>query len=169
MSAHQPLALPGRPVPAWRTPGDLDDLQADLAAEITARRHLAPVRPRQSYVRSQTRPGGRFPAEKPADRPAARPRTTVMLWTLPSGLESRPLQCLGPMTGHGTLAQRWHHQPPERMTITYREHAVTAAWRVTPVHNSDPCELIVGPNVILSAACDPFFQARAERIRVVNP
>ena len=79
----------------------------------------------------------------------------------------RPLT--GPTTGQGALAQRWHHQPPERTTITYREHAVTAAWRVTPVHYSDPCELIFGLNEILSAACDSFFQALAKRIRVVNP
>ena len=68
-----------RPFP----PGDLDDLQADLAAEITYRRHLVPVRPPRSYVRSQKRPGGRFPTKKPADRPAKRPRTKVILWTLP--------------------------------------------------------------------------------------
>jgi len=54
------------------------------------------------------------------------------------------------------------------MTMTYREHAVTAAWRITPVHYSDPCELIIEPIEILSAACDSFFQV-PKRIRLVDP
>ena len=78
MVSEPPVSVTPRPFP----PGDLDDLQADLDAEITYRRHLVPVRPPRSYLRSQKRAGGRFPTKRPGDRSARRPRTKVVFWTL---------------------------------------------------------------------------------------
>ena len=61
----------------------LDELAADLAAEITYHRHLVPRRPGRRYERKTKRPGGRYKTRKPGEATRLTPLTKVVFWLMP--------------------------------------------------------------------------------------
>src|SRR6267154_1083137 len=67
-----PSPPPARPSAAASATPDafppllLDELAADLAAQITWHRHLVPARPGRRYERKTKRPGGRYKTRKTA-------------------------------------------------------------------------------------------------------
>lgn len=64
-------------------PHYLDELAADLAAEITWHRHLVPYRPGRRYERKTKRPGGRYKTRKPGETTRLTPLTKIVFWLMP--------------------------------------------------------------------------------------
>src|SRR5258705_5718035 len=64
-------------------PPRLDDLAADLAAEITYHRHLVPHRPGRRYERKTKRSGGRYKTRKPGQATRLTPLTKIIFWRMP--------------------------------------------------------------------------------------
>ena len=61
----------------------LDELAADLAAQITWHRHLVPARPGRRYERKTKRPGGRYKTRKPGETTRLTPLTKIVFWRMP--------------------------------------------------------------------------------------
>ena len=62
----------------------LDDLAADLAAEITWHRRLVPHRPGPRYERKTRRPGGRYKTRKSGEATRLTPLTKIIFWLMPT-------------------------------------------------------------------------------------
>jgi hypothetical protein len=71
-------------MPGAFPPPLLDELTADLAAEITYHRHLVPDRPGRRYERKTKRPGGRYKTRKPGKTTRLTPLTKVTFWLMPT-------------------------------------------------------------------------------------
>jgi len=64
-------------------PHHLDELAADLAAEITYHRRLVPHRPGRRYERKTKRPGTRYKTRKPGETTRLTPLTKIVFWLMP--------------------------------------------------------------------------------------
>src|SRR5665648_563257 len=163
-----PASVTPRPFP----PADLDDLQDDLAAEITYRRHLVPQRPPRSYTRSQKRPGGRFATKKPADRPARAPRTTVIFWSSTHQSKLTPLGQTEPTRRRDLdralgLCVRWSHSKAPTPRSVVRIARGGAYQRGNPVNSRRAWKaaLLVAPVAATLAIAGPSAQGAEVRQR----
>jgi hypothetical protein len=92
-----PSPPPARPSAAASATPDafppplLDQLAADLAAQITWHRNLVPARPGRRYQRKTKRPGGRYKTRKPGEITRLTPLTKIIFWRMPVRLNLMPL------------------------------------------------------------------------------